>query len=228
MGYTLPLYGQNSYGAVTASANSVINRLVEPVRNALTVITKMVYINQADAHTITVLRPLGSTTFAADAAAGQAAVVLTADPGNYAATWRTADNLIGSGDYVVYRAADGTYVVDTVASGSGTTPTLTTNLPTLGVLAGAPLWFYGIKTDVNPSNAQAHPKFTVVPTGSGYGVKNFPDSDSDIVASSIGVYEPLIIQSDNLISAGTLNFVSVAYTNRGGPNVSNAAGTANA
>jgi hypothetical protein len=215
-------FGVKSYGSVTQTAGTVINRLVEPMANAYSLVLRMIYINQANQHVITALRPLGSTTFAADAAAGQAVVVLTVDPGVYLPTssFRTANNAIAAGDYVCYQAADGTYVFDTVASGTYAALTLTTNLPTLGVLAGAPFWFFGIKTDLNPNDGVAHPTFTAVPAGSGYGVKEFVDETAGIVAS-IGKNEPILLQSDNLTAAGILNQVVAAYTNRGGPNSNN-------
>lgn len=216
---TVQIRGQKKYGSVTQTAGTIINRMIEPMRNAIAVIEKIIYINQADAHTITILRALGVTTFAADAAASQAAFTLTADPGVYlpASSWSTANNTIAAGDYVVYRCADGTYRMDTIASGTqgGGNLTMTNNFPTLGVTAGDPLWFFGIKTDTNPKDAQAHPKLTVIPSGSGYGVKEFNDA-----ISAFDFYEPMIVQSDNLTSAGTLNQVSVVYVDRPGPNQS--------
>lgn len=215
---SLPLFGQKGYGNTTANAGTLINLLLEPMANAATVLTKMYYYIQGANHTVTCLRPLGSTILASAAAASQAVVNLTADPGVYlpANSWRTANNPIAIGDYVAFQYADGTYGFDTVAAVNSLAITLTNNLPTLGLLSGAPFWFFGVKTDTNPNDGRPHPQIVVTQTASGITVREFVNTETGII-SSINKNEPILLQSDNLSVAGYLAEATVAYTNRFGP-----------
>jgi hypothetical protein len=212
--------GKRGYGRNTQTAATVIVQLVEPwPKGGWTRLSSLIYRAGANDHLITVMRPCNMVRFAADAAAAQAAVVLTADPGvyNVKGTLATANNVIAASDYVAYKAADGTFKVDTVASGSGVSPTLTTNLPTGGVKAGDPLWFFGIVTDTNPNNNQAHPRFsgvastTLTLTG-GAGLGTIPDHK--LLDLGNGQGQPLVIISDNVTAAGFLENVGVEYVYR--------------
>ncbi len=207
---------QKVYGKITQTAATVIVKLVEPFPSCVSRITGIRYRVGANDHIITVMRPLNRVTFAADAAASQAVVSLSADPGVYNTngTLATANNVIAASDYVVYQAADGTFVLDTVASGTGTAPTLTTNLPTGGVKKGDPLWFFGIVTDTNPNDALAHTRFnalasSVVTFGRDDQLGTIPDHK--YLKLGNGCFQPLIIHSDNVTAAGFLESVSVQY-----------------
>ena len=118
-----------------------------------------IWMNQATTNQILVfMRPLNWVTFSAVAAAGQAVVSISADPGLYSANrWRgggslpngqsapsTADTAIASGDYCMYQSAAGDWVLDTAAGSiSAGTVTMTTNVPTGGTLVGGLFYWFG-------------------------------------------------------------------------------------
>lgn len=198
-------------GAKTAAAGTKINHLIPPHKGKKTKVTSVTVTAGATAHTLTCLRPLGTTTLAADAAAAQAVVVLTAEPGDYDAstTPRTADNVIASADYLAIEAPDGTVILDTTASARNATTgvvTMTTNIPTGGVKAGAKVWFYGISSDTDPHTAEAHP-FLNVPASA---TTTWAPTDGSVF-ESLHAYEPLILQDNNATTAGTIENCSGVY-----------------
>jgi hypothetical protein len=217
--YAERVVGRRNYGRLTQNSGTVITRLVEPWRSALTRITGVFVKTSTTAHILTLLRPCNVTTFSAAAAASQAVVNITADPGAYSAagTLATANNVIAASDFVVYEAADGTYVLDTVSSVATLAITLTTNLPTGGVLAGGKFWFYGIVTDTNPNNNQAHPRWnldasTATVLGRADGLTSIPDHPLLNVGG--GSYQPLILHVDNGTAASTIESVGVEYVRK--------------
>jgi hypothetical protein len=214
------------YGKLTQTAGTVISRLVEPWKKAYTRISDLWYNAGATAHVITAMRPLYKVTTSAAAAAGQAVINISADPGNYSAifTINTANNLIAANDYVVYQTADGNYTLDTVSSVSTLAITMTNNVPTAGVLNGADFWWFGITTDTNPGDNQAHPQFDCPASG----VTKFGSDPGEAVMGFIGTIqglspvvpnwkingqnEPMILQSNNATNAGTMEKVAAVYT----------------
>lgn len=213
------ILGEKTYGKLTQSFGTVITRLVEPRKDAFTKLSYLEYTNLTTAHVLTVMRPLGKTTLTADAAASQAVINITANPGSYSTLMnpvpRTANNLLAASDFVVLQLADGTYVLDTVSSISTLAVTLATSLPTLGAKAGAILWHFGVIADVNPFDAIAHPQFTLpVSSTTVYGTR-----PGDSLAGWIGSYgtnEPLICHSGNATAAGIMERVQAIYTQIGG------------
>ncbi len=218
--YAEYVIGRRGYGKLTQTAGTVISRLIEPRKNAWTRITGVLTTTAATAHLLTLLRPLGRTTFSAVAAAGQAVVTLTADPGAYPSGVRTAADAITSGDYVVYEAADGTLVQDTAAgTWNSTTGALTLNtfLPTGGVLVGGRFWYFGLATDTNPNDAQAHPRWNLLANTSNFfgradGMGSIPDNP--LMNLGKGEEQPLLLQIDNGSNASTLESVGVEYVKK--------------
>lgn len=215
--YAEYVVGKRSYGKLTQNAGTVITRLVEPMRGALTRITAAQTITGATAHLLTLMRPLNRTYFTADAAASQAVVNIAADPGDYPTGCRTGDNVIAGSDFVVYECADGTYALDTVSSVATLAITLTNNVPTGGVKKGGFFWFYGIVTDTNPNDAQAHPRFDLLASTRNYlnrgdGLTSIPDNK--LLDLGNGCYQPLILHIDNGSNASTLDSVGVEYVRR--------------
>jgi hypothetical protein len=223
-------YGRWSVGKATATGGTAFAKLLPPaselcqypaggMAKSHTVITDISYSYPTTVtHALTILRPLNWTTFSADAAASQAVVNLTADPGSYSTVYqyptrnsvkpRTANNLIAASDYVVYQCPDGSYVMDTVASVATLAVTLTTNLPTGGVKAGDPLWFFGVAADTDPTTAVAHPGFSVVRAPGSAGITTL---HSECLFTSLHPGDPLIFYSDNATTAGTLEFAAGYY-----------------
>ena len=228
---SVPIGSVKGWGKLTQNAGTVITRLITPMQNMFTRLLYLVYTAGATAHTLTVMRPLGVTTFTADAASGQAVVNIAEDPGAYSTntggTPRTANNGIAANDFVVYEAADGTYVLDTVSSVSTLAITLSNNLPTGGVVEGGKFWFFGVIGDTNPADALAHPQFTLAAStvttlggspGEAVGgiVGTIPHGElwADMDVRHDGKNQPLIIHSGNATNAGVLEQVVAAYSDR--------------
>lgn len=222
-------YGGFSYGKKTAAANTAFVRAIWPYANqgsapvankpgsGIAHITSLIYKLGTTEHTLTLLRPLNWTTFSADAAASQAVVNLTANPGAYATVYkyplangqtapRTADNLLAASDHVVYQAADGTWVYDTVSSIATLAVTLATNVPTGGVKAGGLLYHFGITTDVDPATGEAHPQFDVEVAASATIFRSYTDPSGLWHALHAG--DPILLHSANATAQGWLECVS--------------------
>lgn len=196
-----------SLGKTTQTAGTVITLLVPPQANLRTKLAKLAVTVGATAHTLTIMRPLGRTTASSAAAASQAVINLTADPGDYSSV-RTADNAIAANDYLVFKHPDNTYSFDIVSSVSSLAITMTTNFPTLGIASGAPVWFMGITTDTNPNDARAHQAWTLPASG----VQTFSAAhDRCSFFESLNVNEPMIIHINNATNASVLEYVEAYY-----------------
>jgi hypothetical protein len=197
-------FGGNGHGKVTQTAGTVIQQLVPPYIGAITRLTRFSYTAAGTAHTGTVMRPIGSTTFTAAAAASATVVNLTADPG-------TATNGIAANDYVAIRETDGVTRAYKVSSVSTLAVTLASGL-VAGVAAStatspSKLWFFGITTDTDPATGLAHPSFTLTASAT----VTEADSDGGVVAS-VAADQPLLFNSDNGTAAGTLVSTRWCYT----------------
>ena len=189
---------------------------------AFTHITDVIYTTVTTVHQLYFMSPLNWTTQLSDMTSSSTTMALSADPG----TWQVAgvykyntviptqaSNAIAASDYVVYQLNDGRWVVDKVASGSGTAPVLTTGIPAVTgakLLAGSPVFWYGVATDTNPFTGTVHP-FTDVPANtrqvmSTYGVGLY---------NSLRRNDPMIIQSSNGTNAGTFELLTAYYSNLG-------------
>lgn len=190
-------YGGNGKGKKTQTAGTTIEVLVPPRLRSYTRITRLVYTAQGTAHTITVMRPLATTTVASAASTGQAVVNFTADPGSIAAN-----------DWVAIRtASDGITRLYKVSSVSTLAVTMTSNV-VVAMAAGDKIWFFGVAGDTNTAyDGEAHPGFT----GTASVTTTYTDSDGGVVAS-YAVDHPLLVQSNNATNAGTIEQVSWVYT----------------
>lgn len=208
------LFGHKSYGRITQSAGTKIVRVVEPSSGAFTVLTYLEVTVGATAHTLTVMKPLGVTTLSAAAAAAQAVINLTADPGDYTGV-QTADNGIAANDRLIIELPDGTFHQDIVSSVATLAITMTNNIPTGGAAAGAKVWFYGVEANSSPFDALAHAVYTLPANGT----KIFGGSPGDSIAGWFGSNareEPLLLIIDNATNASVLERVQVAYSTKGG------------
>ncbi len=114
---------------------------------------------------------------------------------------------MASGDYVVYQLVDGTWVLDTIASGSfGSTLTLTTGTPSLGgIAANSPFFWFGVIGDSDPATGKVNPQWdTVASTTTVY-------TDMAGLATALRPGDPLIFYSANNAATGKLSFVSGTY-----------------
>lgn len=194
-------------------------------QDAFTHVTDLIYTSLSTAHSLFFMRPLNWTFQMSDMTSSSTTMALAADPG----TWATAgvykygaaggtsvvpsqaNNVIGASDFVVYQLNDGRWVVDTIASGTGTTPVLTTGVPGVTgtkLLAGSPVFFYGIQSDTDPATGMIQPLTdSVVNTrlvNSAYGPQLW---------SSIHKGDPLIFYSSNGTDAGILEALGAVYAN---------------
>lgn len=222
MSFLASLY--KGYGEKTVAANTVIVQLIEPAANFGTYVADFVYTSGNTAHTVTVMRPLNSAKVVSAIAPNTAAAVLTltADPGVYSGTraCRVADNPIAPADYIAVELSDGTIFNDVANTNTtGASLVLTTTLPVLvGIPAGAKVWFYGITTDLNPADGQAHLKMTTTANAAKEVLWGSQSGEAEAVGiGSNSFYEPLLIVSSNGTAAGTINRVSAVYLARKSP-----------
>lgn len=183
-------------------------------------VTSLLYESPAARHNIAIMRPLNFTTFSAAAAGGQAVVNIAADPGNYAinykypvpAGWvqRTANNLIAGNDYAMYQCPDGTWVLDTVASVSTLAITMTSNLPTGGLAAGARVWQMKAFGSTDPYTGEAN--YYLSPTVS--AITNLSDIENGLISSHVK-YAPILLYNANATAASIANLVEWTYSSIG-------------
>jgi hypothetical protein len=222
--------GAGGKGKATATAATVINVLCPSEPGMLTLLDKYVYrVTDTNAHTVTLMRPLGMTYLAAAAAASQAVIVAgTVTPSlpntnraylNGQATLTTA--AIAGGDYLAIRQDDGTMIVVKVSSLSGTSITLTASLSTAlsaAVLdsSGRPgytgrVWTFGVKTDTEPISGEAHPANDQLGGSSGVVSTWTGHTDMPLLVGN-GEDMPILLQSDNVTTAGFFEQVNYSYS----------------
>lgn len=192
-------FGGNGQGTRTAAAGTRIRYLMQPNTQGRLRVSKAVYTAQGTAHTLTFLRPIGRTTASSAAAAGQAVINLTADPG-------PAGNLIAANDLLAIRETDGVTRLYVVSSVSTLAITLTANLAA-GAAAGAKVWNFGVAADTNPADGAAHPAFA----GTASAATTYEDRENGVVAT-FERDDPILFDSDNATAAGTLNQISWGFT----------------
>ena len=251
--FAKPVAHSRGYGKITQGPGTANTPLIEPVAGCWTNLTYVAVTCGTTAHTLYVLRPQGFTFVNSAAAASQAVININEDPGKfstYAANVaylaanplvlavRLADNTLAANDYVCYQVADGTYVLDTVSSVTSLAVTMTNNVPACGVLKGAPFWWFGIQTDTNPCDGNAHPAFTlpastVTKLGAQQGegnlgfmtivphpaMFNFKGTAGGVTYSNVlngkGLYGmPMMLYDANTTAADTIEEVVVEYSDR--------------
>jgi hypothetical protein len=202
------------FGRTTQTAGTVITQVVPPQKRKKTKLTRVAVTAAGTAHTLTVLRALGRTTVKAVAAAAQAVFTCLLDPGDYSATpvKRVADNAMAANDYLLIKCPDGTYflgIISSVAapgSDGSVEVTLTANLPTGGFAAGAPVWFFGITTDLDPQTAVAHPAFPI-----GASAQTVLYNEGGVVLESMLPDSPLLLYDNNATAAGSIDLGAGFY-----------------
>lgn len=215
--YGETVVARRNFGRKTETAGTVIVQTIPPYPGAMTRVCGLRISTLATAHILTVLRPLNIAYASAAVAAGGTSLVLAAQPGDYNAngTVATADNNIATNDYVVYQNADGTYVGELVTV-SSLTLTITAAV-TGGILAGAPVWFFGIVTDTNPNDGFAHPRYNLAASsthtfGRGDGISTIRDHKNMNLGD--GCFQPLLLIIDNGTNASTIESIGVEYVRR--------------
>ncbi len=179
-------------------------------------LTSFIYTTSTTPHLVGVMRPLNFATFAAAVAKATTAVgALDKDPGVYSTNYRypcpgsvpvqVADNALAANDYVVYQLADGTWILDTVASGTFAAVVLTGGTPNrtgATIAAGAPIFFFGIITDVNPATGKAHWQTTSTASTDRINQVNDPAGGG---IQTLNRGDPMVLYSPNGTATGTIN-----------------------
>lgn len=200
---SFPLLTGDNAGRKTASAGTAIVLGIPSRKEAFTRLMKLVYTTTGTAHSLACMRVLGRTTTSADAAASQAVINITANPG-------PSGNSLAANDYVCFRTDAGLYVFDTVSSISTLAVTLSTNL-SLALTAGADVWMFGIYTDTDPKTGVAHPLFSNAATAT----DRTHNEDLIGVCCSHEQDEPLLLYSTNGTNAGVIEMAVYAHTKYG-------------
>lgn len=214
----VPPYGGSAVGVGSSGVPGGGPGQKRPLKGVIHV-TSLIIDSGSTVHSLAIMRPLNYTTFSAVAAAAQAVVAIQADPGIYSTNYQyplangvtapsPADNAIAAGDYVVYQAADGHWVLDTVASVSGLNITMTGNLPTGGVIAGGLFYCFGISTDTQPYSNAAHQLVDTTATAR----VNLTDPNGLFQGYQAG--DPLVVFDANATAADTLQLIAGFYADR--------------
>lgn len=194
-------------------------------QDAFTKITDLIYTSLTTAHSLYILRPLNWTFQLSDMTSSSTTMALAADPG----TWATAgvykygtaaggstvpsqsNNAIAASDIVAYQLNDGKWVVDTVASGSGTAPVLTTGIPAVTgakLLAGSPVFWFGAVTDTDPATGLVQPLIDTVAN-----TRQVMSAYGPALYSALHKGDPMVVASSNGTDAGILELISGVYAN---------------
>lgn len=193
----------NGFGQKTATAGTRIRRLIPPLAANTTRLNKFKYRTTGTAHTATVLRSIGSTYATTAANAGQADVIVAADPG-------PAGNGIAAGDLIAIRTnSDGITRLYVVSSWASVTRaiTFTTNL-TVAVAVRDMVWDFGVESDTDPVTGEAQQAYGL-PAATNPQETTYEQDTVGINASN-NVYEPLLISVDNATNAGVI--LETVYT----------------
>ena len=200
---SFPILTGDNAGRKTASAGTAIPLGIPCRKGAFTRLLKLVYTTTGTAHSLACMRSLGRTTTSADAAASQAVVNVTANPG-------PSGNSLSANDYVMYRTDAGLFVVDTVASISSLAVTLSSSL-SVALTAGADLWMFGLYTDTDPRTGVAHPLFSNAATAT----DRSHSEDLVGICCAHETDEPLLLYSTNGTNAGVIEMAVYAHTLHG-------------
>jgi hypothetical protein len=202
--------------------------------NYITHVCAVLYTTAATAHTVTVMRPLNFTYFPAGLpnnrtaisnGSGSSSTGLFSDPGAYSTSYlyplpagltapaQVADHAITTGDYVAYQLADGTWQLDTIASGSfNSSLTLTAGTPNRtngNIPAGGPLFYFGTTALSNPLTGKPHLR---LPTVAGTTRQNLLPGNFETSAPLLWPSDPVLVVSNNITNAGTMDLVSGTYS----------------
>lgn len=221
------------YNALASYAPSLTSAPLATKANWLTAplfgvtkITSLLVNASSTGHTLFILRPLNWTYFPAGLAknttaipngSGSSSTGLFDDPGVYSTNYKyptagavfpapAADAAIsGTNLLVCYQLSDGTWQLDTIASGTfGASLTLTTGTPNRNggaILAGAPLFYFGAVAGTLVDPATGSTAFgTTTKTSAQTGYQDYLDS----VFSAVHPGDPLLIYDANATAADSI------------------------
>lgn len=190
----------------------------------ITHVTTVLYTTGGTAHQLVIARPFNRTHLTAAIAAGTASGAFkpAVDPGKYSTSYKypitgglpglIADNTIAANDYVCIQLDDGSWFLDTIASGTfaGNNLVLTTTFPNNGVgasIGNAVYWYGNITSDKNPANGCVNPTTLMAASGTRAA---WQETTCGIV-SAFNPGDPLIVYSPNGTATGTFDAVTGFY-----------------
>lgn len=205
--------GSYAIPRVTATGATPFTHLIPPLGPRSKVkIADLIYENGATAHTVAFLVELARVTVVTAQVAGDLAVVLSRDPGSYAAAFASglvrqpaaADNLIAANDYIAVYVAAGywwTVKVTAVATNAAGQVTCTiAAVPTGGIPVGAPVVFFGVTGDTSPLTGKVNTTEVMAAT-----TTTTLGSASGLVMQADLVNSPVLFYSPNTTNAGILH-----------------------
>jgi hypothetical protein len=198
-------------GRKTVAAGTPITQLIQPRPGTRAHLDKFVYTPGANTHLLSVLQVQGRTTMAADAAAGQAVIVLSADPGAAVA------NALAANDWLVVKRPEGFAFAAQVVGApvvvtGGIQVTLSVNLPVAIPAQGSMVWDMGAPGDTVPTTGEITPQFDL-PTGA---TTTFDNASGNGLVASPRFGEPLLLHVDNVTAAGKINYAAWTHCVEGG------------
>ena len=202
----------------TQTAGTPIVMFIPPVAKRRVKLLRVDYACGTTVHTLYILKALDFTRVTTTAAGAATSLTLNASPGVYGNTAqygnitpRNGNRALAAGDIVFVQLADLTWyqlTISAVAAGTGTQVILTVSaLPTGGVLAGAPVWWFGTLTDYDPHTGVVQPQL-LAPTAS---ATTSYDENGNSLAEGNRVGWPMVVYSNNATAAGTFNDVAGIY-----------------
>jgi hypothetical protein len=192
----------------------------------MTHVTRISYLSGTAQHLLAVMRPKNWATTTQAMPSNSKTMNLGVDPGVYSANYKyplpagavpslVADHGIASGDYIAYQLDDGSWQLDTVNVVAAPPPvafsinTGTPNRNGATLRAGAPVFYLGLPTLLDPATGMLDPNWNTVPAASGQAHDIFTDPVGLINALHPG--DPMCFISPNGTTAGELELISGHY-----------------
>lgn len=192
-------------GYHTESAGTAIVEVIPPSGNGIVQVQRLVYTSAATAHTLYIMRACGQTTTVQGSLSGATTITLAqTDPGK---ATTGADETLAASDYLVWQSQTGKYFADTVSSVSGSVVTLS-NALTADVLAGANVWAF--MELGRATHTQLKPAVSTTTEYIGIFQAGIPIQQG-LNFSRSGSGEPLLIISNNITAAGSIDYISGVY-----------------
>ena len=189
--------------SATATSGTAIRKIIPGVANSITRINNLIYTSGSTAHTISILRPVATTTADTTTASGGTIINVTSAVTMKAPNSITPE-LITAGDYLAWVDSTGKFQFDTVFGVASNALTMTA---TLSISAGQTIWIFGeLARATHLTFSPPVSATTVMPLAAQGGIPGQLDSNS-----RAGVGDPLIVYSTNVTAAGTIVSVSGEY-----------------
>ena len=221
MNLSVPVFGTFLKGKNTQTAGTAIIVNIFPRKGAKIRIGQLNYTSGTTVHNLIFMRPQNYATVTKSALQGATAVTLDKDPGVFSANWQfgsaplVADNAMAANDYYCVELADGTFLFDTVSAVPTSYPgaiTINTALPgpsgATAVLAGARFWMFGVSSDTDPRTGLAFESVETIASKTDYPVN---EQTGLGIATTLGLYEPMMIYDANATAADTIERVTGYY-----------------